>query len=420
MAVHERNAWRKIFGAYGMLSLSSMAGMGLGGSLFVLATLWNLVRGWKVWGRAALLELIPFLWPSVFLFFAAFLSLAASQIWPPLGEFPAHGFTELKKFHYFLYPPAVALVLLLTSDQLERHPFWKIWGGMGIFCGILALLQFFGRDLFPEPWLAHRFFRTVGGTNRFHAQGLMFFHLSFASCLTFVAVAGWARVLWPLSWDNRKSRIFWFTVALAGALSVYFSYSRTGQITLAVVLVFLGFLKRPLLGVSAAGLALLLGVVLWWESPSLRDRFIYNRPGNAERMVMWESGWEMFKDRPITGFGFSHSAEFTPIYSEKILGHKAEFTSHPHNNILDFLAATGILGLVGFLWWSLSLLWWSWRSFRSSQTKWLPAAALAGLLGFQLNGLTQVNFWDGKSQHTLMLWAGVALALAVKEKRRET
>jgi MYXO-CTERM domain-containing protein len=36
-----------------------------------------------------------------------------------------------------------------------------------------------------------------------------------------------------------------------------------------------------------------------------------------------------------------------------------------------------------------------------------------------VNGLTQVNFWDGKSQHTLMLWAGVVLALAIRRRRED-
>ena len=48
-----------------------------------------------------------------------------------------------------------------------------------------------------------------------------------------------------------------------------------------------------------------------------------------------------------------------------------------------------------------------------------PAAALAGLLAFQVNGITQVNFWDGKSQHTLMIWAGVVLS-QLKRKQMKT
>jgi hypothetical protein len=418
MGAEERLWWRRIFCVYGVLSLSTMAGMSLGGTVFVVASAVVLFRGWREWGRVTVGELKPLFWPSVAVFLTAFLSLGAALIWPPLGE-PVGAFGELKKFHHFLYPPLIALALLRSCDQIERHPFWKFWGGMGIFCGILAVAQFFGQDLFPEDWLGHRFFRPVGMTGRFHGQGLMFFHLSFASAMTFVAALGVGRVLWPLSWDRRGDRIFWGLVAVAGIVGVYFSFSRIALAGLVVVVALLGFLRRPLLGLGVLGISLLLAVVLWWQSPALRDRFLRTLEGNQERVVLWEASLEMFKDRPLLGFGFARSAQYTPAYAEKILGHPAGFTSHAHNNVLDTLASTGLFGLAAYLAWSFSLLAWAWRSFRSSAAKWLPASAFAALVGFQVNGLTQVNFWDGKSQHTLMLFAGLAMALAVRHRRRD-
>ena len=331
------------------------------------------------------------------------------------------GFAELKKFHHFLYPFVVALALLFSADALERHPFWKFWGGMGIFCSVLAGLQFFGRDIFPAAWLEHRFFRPVGETGRFHGQGLMFFHLSFASSLTFVAAAGLARVFWPLNWDQKKDRIFWLVVALAGFSAVFFSFSRIALVGVLVVGVFLAFLRKPLWGlISSAGfMALSLG--LWWMSPALRDRFIQSQSGVHERTRLWEGAWAMFLDRPFTGFGFGRSGSYTPAYLEKLNGASNLFTSHAHNNILDTLASTGLIGLLAFLFWWIVLFVSAGKSFlrAPAEEKWLPAAALASLLAFQVNGLTQVNFADGKSQHTLFLWAGVVLALAVRRRRRE-
>jgi O-antigen ligase len=153
----------------------------------------------------------------------------------------------------------------------------------------------------------------------------------------------------------------------------------------------------------------------------LRARFEANMAGNRERVVMWESAWAMFKDRPLTGFGMGDTAQYTPIYAARLLGHRAEFTSHAHNNLLDQVAATGLLGLAAFLFWWGVLFVEAWRCFRRgpADERWLPAAALAAFLAFQVNGLTQVNFWDGKSQHTLMLWAGVTLAISLRRKRRE-
>jgi hypothetical protein len=413
---------RYTFCAYGILSLSSMAGMSIGAGALLAACLWAIARSWQSWGRAGVKDVLthPLGAASAFLFAAAFLSLAHAWISPPLGR-PVSGFGELKKFHHFLYPFVVALALHYSADALERHPFWKFWGGMGIFCGLLAGLQFFGRDLFPSPWLEHRFFRAVGETGRFHGQGLMFFHLSFASCLTFVAAAGLARIFWPLKWDQKKEKIFWFIVAVAGFSAVFFSFSRIALVGLLVVGVTLAFLRKPLWGLISTVLFSGLGLGLWWLSPALRDRFLLARGGVIQRERLWEGAWAMFVDRPFTGFGFGRSGSYTPAYLEKLFGPGNHFTSHAHNNFLDLLASTGLIGLLAFLFWWGVLFVSAGKSFRAApkEERWLPAAAIASLLAFQVNGLTQVNFADGKSQHTLFLMAGVVLALAIRRKKRE-
>jgi len=401
------NLWRWAFLTYGVLSLSTMAGMGIGGGLFVLATVFFLGTEKKALFTPS--WLVYYLWPTFLVLVAAFLSLAAAQIWPPLEE-ASLGFRELKKFHYFLYPPLVAWAFLKLSDRLECHPFWTAWGGMVLFSGLLAILQFFGTDIFPESWLKGRFFRPVGETGRFHGQGLMFFHLSFASSMCFGVAASGARILWPEKWDSRGRKFFWWSVFVAALAGAFFSYSRIALVAIVAILVILGFLKRPALGLIVSGLCLFLGLIIWWQSPSLRARFEQTQSGNWERRLMWSSALDMAAERPLIGFGFGRSGRYTPHFAEKIIGVKTPFSSHAHNNILDTLAATGLIGLLGYLAWFGSLFYWAWVAFREKPS-WVAAAALAAMVGFQINGFTQVNVWDGKSQHSLMIWAGVIIAL---------
>lgn len=393
--------------------------MSIGGGLFLVASFWSVARSWRDGAGKRVKEAFshPIAWASLALFAASFLSLAWAWFSPPLGE-PVSGFKELKKFHHFLYPPFIALAFLYTADEIEKHPFWKYWGGMGIFCGILACLQFFGRDIFPAAWLESRFFRSVGETGRFHGQGLMFFHLSFAACMSFVASAALARVLWPLKWDGKKEKIFWAAVAVAGFVAIFFSYSRIALAGILVIAALLFFLRRPLWGAVMLAVLVAGSALVWREMPSLRERFEQAGGATIERKLMWHSAWDMFADRPLVGFGFGRSGRYTPVYAERILGTKPWFSSHAHNNVLDALASTGALGLLAYLGWWGVLFVSAWRSFRAASEKWLPAAALAAMVAFQVNGLTQVNFWDGKSQHTLMIWAGVVLALSLRRRRQ--
>lgn len=419
-----KQCWRIAFVVYAVLCLSSMAGMSIGFGLFAAASLWYFAADWNGQGRRILREVFstPFTWLTLAFFLACLLSLLVAMAIPVMGSQDGPMLSSLKKFHYYIFPPLFAAAFLHTSDSPERHPFWRAWGWFGAILGVIAIIQFFGADLFPDAWLHNSFFRSDGRTGRFHGQGLMFFHLSFASSMCFVAASAWARLVFPLWGDAARERRFWLACALLASAGVWFSYSRIAFVALAVVVLTLGFLRKPLYGLAASALVALVGFGAWTFVYSFQRRFIEGASGIYERRWMWESALEMFKDRPLTGVGFSRTGEISPYYVRNVLRIATDFTSHAHNNFLDMLAATGAIGFAAFLAWWGFLFYACARSFRRAplHERWLPAAALTGFLAFHVNGLTQVNYWDGKSEHALMLWTGVAVALWLREKRRRS
>jgi hypothetical protein len=420
-AASAKRWWRIAFVTYAVLSISSMAGMSIGLGIFGAASLWYFVADWRGRGREALREAFatPYSWLTLGLFLASLLSLLAAFAFPVEGSQAGPMLSSLKKYHYYFFPPLFAAALLQTSDSPERHPFWKAWGIFGGILGVIATLQFFAADLFPYGILGNSFFRPIGQTGRYHGQGLMFFHLSFASSMCFVAASGWARLVFPLRGDAAREKIFWAISAALATAGVYFSYSRIAFAALAIVVLVLGFLRKPLYGVFSAIFVGAAGFLLWTFSSSLRHRFLDFASGTKERETMWRAALAMVERRPLTGVGFSRTGELSPWYVQHVLKQPLEFTSHAHNNFLDMLAATGLIGFAAFLaWWGFLFLA-SWRSFRLAPEgeKWLPAAAFTGFIAFHVNGLTQVNYWDGKSEHALMLWTGVAIALWVRASR---
>jgi len=407
------------FNFYAFACLGSMAIMSIGGGIFVMGALLPAFGARKSEERAILRESFVNTYglASLLFFLACFLSLGLAWIFPPLGM-ERSGFLELKKFHHFLYPCLIAAAFL-GSRAIEKNRFWFYWGATGILMAVISALQYFAGDLFPDAWLHNILFRPMNSTGRYHGQGIMMFHLSFASCMCFMAASGIARVLWPLADDSARTRRFWAIVGVAGSAAVLFSFSRSGFFALAALICCLGFLRRPLWGLYSVIFCGAVAAGLWFEVPSVRQRFIEASSYNSERYIMWQTAWEMFKDRWLLGVGFGRSGDFSPRYAEIMLGHPASFTSHAHNNYLDILAATGLVGALGFIaWWGVLFLF-AGRTFRlcAPDRRWLPAAALAGFVSFHVNGLTQVNFSDGKSQHTLMLWAGVVLALELRRRR---
>src|SRR5690606_22360473 len=101
MQAVDQKWWRRIFCWFGPLSLSSMAGMSLGGALFVAASTWSLGRAWKRGARRQVKEAFshPIALASLAIFLVSFASLVWAWMLPPFGE-PVSGLKELKKFHH--------------------------------------------------------------------------------------------------------------------------------------------------------------------------------------------------------------------------------------------------------------------------------------------------------------------------------
>jgi O-antigen ligase len=123
-----------------------------------------------------------------------------------------------------------------------------------------------------------------------------------------------------------------------------------------LALIFLS--RNRTLRFACLGLVLLVGlglVVLMSSSQSgsaVTDRLTERGPVDY-RQAVYTGGWEMFLQRPLTGWGFHEMPGELPRhvsgYSEKVL--------YPHNTYLELLVEFGVVGLALYLW----LMWELWR-----------------------------------------------------------
>ena len=69
---------------------------------------------------------------------------------------------------------------------------------------------------------------------------------------------------------------------------------------------------------------------------------------NTERILIWQSAWNMFKDHPILGVGLG---QYTINYQTKYILPQAKEPDlgHAHNNFMQMLAENGIVGFLGFI-----------------------------------------------------------------------
>jgi putative inorganic carbon (hco3(-)) transporter len=155
----------------------------------------------------------------------------------------------------------------------------------------------------------------------------------------------------PLAILATMTRAVW--LSFAGAVAVLFFLSRNRTLQLAVLFA------------GGAGSALFLASTEL--SGTLSDRLVERGPVDY-REAVYAGGWEMFLQRPFTGWGFHQMPAELPRhvteYNEKTL--------YPHNTYLELLVEEGAVGLALYVW----LMWEFWSLGRSP----VPSDEAAGFL----------------------------------------
>lgn len=210
----------------------------------------------------------------------------------------------------------------------------------------------------------------------------------------------------------RKCRIFTGAVLAVAILALV--YTGTRGAWLAVGLTFMAYALLKIRDNKKLGIALCLVFVILasalLSSEPVRDRFatIFNPQfsSNSERVLIWESAVAMWRDYPLTGVGLNNFKKMEEIYLSPL--HKEPFHNHAHNIFLNFLAETGLVGLIGFLSLFACILY---RMALHSRSP-LMTAALLITCNLLLHGLVDYNFYHRASMQAYWFVMGLSIASA--------
>ena len=135
---------------------------------------------------------------------------------------------------------------------------------------------------------------------------------------------------------------------------------------------------------------------------------------NTERILMWQSSWEIFKDYPVHGVG---QEMFFKFYNEQYISSEAldrpgkdmRGHTHPHSNIFKNLSEGGLLGIIAFI----ILHGYFFRKFYilyRHEHSYSGLVAFLILLGLQLEGLTDTNMNQVPIMREYWLLTGIFLS----------
>jgi O-antigen ligase len=308
-----------------------------------------------------------------------------------------------------------SLLFFLTTEsfQSEDHVRQFVWFllSLGFVVSLFGIIQRFTFNgklywLVSLPSGAAPFGPFVNGNH-------------FAGFVELTAPLGLALLLFRSRRREQVTLLLLFTIVPIGALIL--SASRGGIIGLLLEFALLAFLSHPhrigrkqLLG--AAGLALVAGTFIVWLGVSKAiQRFEQLTHGGISRELrvsIYQDTWRIFLDHPSLGTGLGTLVAVYPRYASFYNGLTVE---HSHNDYLELLAETGVLGgLIGFSFIGL-LLWRGLASLQfagSSLARAIIAGCLAACSGLLLHSLVDFNLHIPSNGLIFLLLSCVATAEA--------
>ncbi len=115
------------------------------------------------------------------------------------------------------------------------------------------------------------------------------------------------------------------------------------------------------------------------------------------RFSMFQTVWVVFKEHPLLGIGYRDFEPSVAYYKTKYdLPHK-EFLGHAHNNFLEHLASTGLIGLIAFI---LFHLFWLKEMYDREDI--IAKLTFPLIIALIISGQTQYTLGDGENLFFLM------------------
>ena len=240
----------------------------------------------------------------------------------------------------------------------------------------------------------------------------MSIYMTFAGLLMLVGMSALGRALFKSPRENT----LWFSIAII-VTCLLLTLTRQAWLGFIMGLIFLIYIRKK---VFLLALPIVLAVIVLVAPGEIKQRLENLATGRDftlyQRVVLWQGGWEIFKDHPLTGCGFRCVDLVNSQYPDPT-GFIKELRGM-HNNFVQLAVDTGLLGLTTWLgiWFCFFRLLYR-RSAaleHDPASCWMILGSAAAGVAFLAGGCFESNFYD--SEVVMVLYFIMALPLSVSKK----
>lgn len=227
--------------------------------------------------------------------------------------------------------------------------------------------------------------------------GLSGMYMNYAHTLVFLQVIFFGLLLCKNQLKELISaRVLWI-VFFINLLGLILSYTRGAWIGLFAALPF--FFIREQLKKMVVTFVILITIAgaLFATNSEVRETILNRKASNDERIGSWKAAIKAFEERPIWGYGYLNFEPHSVEIKEKYQINNAYYKGHAHNNFLQVLADTGILGIFFFVGW---IVFWIVETVKRDDL--IAKFTLPLIICFIFSGLTQSTIILANNQFIIL------------------
>lgn len=328
------------------------------------------------------------------------------------GTFAEVPWDSIRKFIWILN--LVILYWAFKNFKIKVQVFLMTLAVLALIPSVYSLITFFYEYDFMTKVSIQRIVGLVNSAT-YHAHG---------GALVFTVLVG-LHLVYKRAF-SQKQNIFLYAVEVLLLASIFLTFTRGIWVALmasSVVILFLYRLKHMVFLVLF--LTAMATAFSFTDFKFLKER-VQNATfvGNKARMDLLKVNWQIFKEYPVLGIGYGENLRRNREYWDRPEWNKPSdyITSHAHNQFLNVLATTGILGFIFFMIFYVRFSLFSFRdivvekikNFRLESNRTLLLAISWMNLEFIFSCVTDVTFEYAKIRAViLVIWA---LGLVVEKK----
>jgi O-antigen ligase len=269
--------------------------------------------------------------------------------------------TKTKKIHYLI------LALLIATTIASLSGMYGVWTGFN-----------------PLKWKVVNIDRNSG------LAGMV---LNYAHNLALFQVISSGLIVYRKEIKEYINLKFLYSIWVINMIALLMTYTR-GAILAFLVAVPFYFFRNNKKTFLATGIILVVFAAIGYR---LSGQLFLRPLSDIERISQWKAAIVGFRERPIFGLGFLNFESMSIPLKIKYGIEAVHFGGHAHNNYLEALASTGIVGFIFFMLWQI---FWFIEMYKREDL--IAKIAIPFIVAFVVGGLTQATFTLGANLFFIM------------------